>query len=133
MTESQGSQAMMLSLATAGPTSRMQRLALVVHDSQTSSTAAALRLAVPTFSVTTLSELRSALTQHYKQQLMADDSEAPSLQRNSVGLDLTRLSVEEIELFAANLQRTTNLGVVYVVTPKQFDIFEPGVFDFVVR
>jgi hypothetical protein len=57
-----------------------------------------------------------------------------SLKKSPVtALDLTRLPLEDTALFASGLKTASHLGEVYVLTPEQFELFDEGTFDFVVR
>ena len=132
MTDSSQSHNMLMGLASAGGTKNIKRIALVVQNSRMSFTTAGLRELVPTFVVDSLRELRQALTMHHEGAIAANDDRThtyPEL----IALDITNFNDEDLELFAGYLSTTSELGVVYVLTPKQFDIFKPGTFDFVVR
>ena len=124
---------MLMGLAASGPSDLIRRMALVVRNSQMSHAASALRAAVPTFVVGSLAELRAALSLHQQRQSELDQERGGEGSAETVALDLTQLSLEDTGLFAVHLRPTSQLGVVYILTPEQFDLFEDGTFDFVVR
>ena len=51
----------------------------------------------------------------------------------AIALDISELPLPDAGLFAVNLKSVPQLGVLYILTPNQFDLFEDGTFDFVVR
>jgi len=132
MTDSSQSHNMLMGLASAGGTKNIRRIALVVENSRMSFTTAGLRELVPTFVVESLPELRQALTMHY-QGVTAENDDRVHTYPELIALDITKFNDEDLNLFAGYLSTKSELGVVYVLTPKQFDIFQPGTFDFVVR
>jgi hypothetical protein len=131
-TQERGAQ-VLIGVASEGPTKYLKRLALVVRDSRASHAVAALRASVDTFAIASLSELRLALTE---QHVYHEESQTwgKNLKESAVtALDLTRLPLEDTALFASGLKTASHLGEVYVLTPDQFELFEEGTFDFVVR
>ena len=134
MSEQMGNEGSMLGgIAANGPTKRFRRLALVVANSSASYAAAELRNVVETFVVETLAELRVALTAHFVKQHDSVGSQERGRFDRFIAVDMTRLPFEDTRLFAAGCGGTSQLGLVYVLTPQQFELFEDGVFDFVVR
>lgn len=121
---------MLLEVAANGPTDHIKRIALITPDSRGSFAVAALRGELPTFVVESLSELRAALTTCFEQR--AEEAKDGS-NLGMFALDITRLSLSDTALIGESLGSATALGNVYVLTPEQFELFEEGTFDFVVR
>ena len=118
------SEQQLMGLAAMGGTDRIKRLALVVAHPRASHAVSMIRNTVPTFSIRTLAELRVALTGQF-----ADDS----VGAGTIALDISELPLPDVALFAMNLRSSPQNGVLYILTPNQFDLFEEGTFDFVVR
>jgi hypothetical protein len=126
-------EAQLLDLASSGGTTLMKRLALVVNESRASHAVSMVRETLPTFAVETLAELRSALTECFNEHSSVIASEAHKQTHGVFAIDMTGISLVETALFASHLRSAPQFGVLYVITPKQFDLFEDGTFDFVVR
>lgn len=124
---------MLLSVAAGGPTNHVKRLALVVADSRTSYAVAALRDLIETYVVENLEELRVVLATQFERQYDSDTNSGGGAYAGFVGIDISRLSLVDTELFASALQARYQTAVVYVVTSEQIDLFDNGTFDFVVR
>jgi len=124
---------MFLGIAESGARERLGRMALVIDDSSMSMTAARLRELVPTFCVMSLGEIVDALAAHELGALSEGTDEPDSAARLLVGLDITRVPVDDTMLFAENLLHSKACGTVYVMTPEQFSKFDGSLFDFVVR
>lgn len=122
----------LLGLTAQGP-KYLKRLALVVRDSRASHAVAALRASVDTFAIATLAELRLALTGVYVDQEESQTHGESPKKSPVTAFDLTRLPLEDTALFASGFLNASYLGEVYVLTPEQFELFEEGTFNFVVR
>lgn len=109
------------------------RMVLVVSDSALSMTATRLRELVPTFGVSSMSELVGALDVHARGQWASTNGGEEQDTHLLVGLDISRIPSEETVLLVDNLALAGVPGTVYVMTPEQFSLFNPSFFDFVVR
>ncbi|MEY4699994.1 MAG: hypothetical protein RL326_181 [Pseudomonadota bacterium] len=123
----------LLGLANEGGTPLLKRLALVVNDARGSHTVNMVRELLPTFVVQTLAELRGALTECFNEHSSLMASEAHEETHGVVAIDMTTVPLVETALFASHLRSAPQFGILYILTPKQFDLFEDGTFDFVVR
>ena len=109
------------------------RLALVVANSRSSHSASMIRGELPTFCVATLSELRAALNTkecHSEQGASAVDEIGGD---RVIAIDLTDLALSDTACFARHLNSDSADCVLFIVSPEQFNLFEEGSFDFVVR
>jgi hypothetical protein len=131
--ENNGREAMLLSVAAGGPTNHVKRLALVVTDSRASYAVAALRDLIETYVVDDLEELRAVLATQFQRQYETDVNPGGGAYAGFVGIDISRMSLADTELFASALQARYQTAVVYVVTSGQLDLFDNGTFDVVVR
>lgn len=81
-----------------------------------------VRRSVPTYLVSSLDEVRGAL-------LDAERDAAAVL-----GLDICELPQTDTELVASEARGPIgDRGIVYLLTPEQFCLFEPGVFGYVAK
>jgi len=122
--------------AASGGLGKLGRLALVVEDSGMSMAAARLRQLVPTVCVSSLGEIVEALAAHELGSLPPADEGQDRDARSAgllIGLDISTIPHDQVELFAGNLLYSRASGTVYVMTPAQFGLFDPGLFDYVVR
>lgn len=131
--EIQNREQMLLGVAALGPTNHVKRLALVVEDSRASHAVAALRGLIKTFVVESISELRAALTLQFSNQYDHEQSLEGNGSAGFIGIDITRLPFPDTALLALSMRATYQIGVVYILTRAQFETFEEGTFDFVVR
>lgn len=122
----------LVELAAIGGSEHIRTLALVVANSRSSFTVSYVREQVPTYCVATLAELRAVSTQYFNDTYSADSEQGPAA-AHMIAIDLTELPLQDTALFAANLRFATKLGILYILSPKQFDLFEEGTFDCVVR
>jgi hypothetical protein len=120
-------------LAAMGGTGHIKRLALVVAHPRASHAVSMIRNTVPTFSIRTLAELRAALTSQFADDSAVLGQETSAGGLGALALDISELPLPDVGLFAVNLKSVPQLGVLYILTPNQFDLFEDGTFDFVVR
>lgn len=120
-------------VAESGSVNRLERAALITRDSRVCFTVAALRGMVPTFAVESLAELRAALSVCFEERWEAQQSEPKGSSTKLFALDITRIPLADTALLGQSLSGATALGAVYVVTPEQFELFEEGTFDFVIR
>lgn len=112
---------------------RFGRLALVADHSGMSMAAARLRELVPTFCVSSLGEVVDALLAHERGSWAQEQQATEPGPGALVGLDISGIPLDETRLFAANLLGSHATGTVYVMTSAQFELFDPSLFDFVVR
>lgn len=98
----------------------MSRIGVVVEAGVQSFALQIIRAAVPTYGVETLRELRIALMEQEPGGVIA--------------LDIRGISRADTALLAPCLAESSDArGLVYVMTPRQFDLFEDVAFDFVYR
>jgi hypothetical protein len=97
------------------------RMAIVTHNARGNAAVTHLLSKYDTYHVTTLSELRVAL----------------SLRENSVAaivvVNISDMPDCELEVFSSFLPPHGGFGNVYIMRPEQFAFFAPGTFGFVVR
>jgi len=116
-----------------GGRERFGRLALVVDHSGMSMAAARLRELVPTFCVSSLGEIVDALMAHEQGAWSQGPQAAEAGPGALMGLDISGVPLDDTRLFATNLLGSHATGTVYVMTSAQFELFDPSLFDFVVR
>lgn len=134
MTNSMGNQSeRSIQLLEGGATPLIIRLALIVSNSGQSHCAHFLRSQLPTFVVADLAELRAALSLHFERQHLLQSAQNEDKMRGMIALDITHLSLEDTALFGSHLWAGCPLGIVYLMKPEQYECFEEGTFDFVVR
>lgn len=107
-----------ISLVESGIGEEFGRMAIITNHMGDSFTLAALRDSVPTFIISSLEEFRASLR---------DVNEL-------IAVDLRRLPHEETETLAKSLRNArVEMGIVYVLSDAQFNLFEDVQFGFVLR